>query len=170
MSLLLLAKVRIALRPFVEYKQTHPELAPALQEQAGLSSSAFLRQGRSEMDEPPGLGKSRRLVDKRGAFNARAGGPRHDGSICFFLFGLRQGGREGQMRVTTFERRILWNTSAEADMPTYEYLCRACHKTFSKTLTLAEADKQKVVCPHCRSAKVEQRPSAFYAVTSRKSA
>jgi len=55
-------------------------------------------------------------------------------------------------------------------MPTYEYLCLACHKTFSQILTLAEADKQKVVCPHCHSAKVEQRPSAFYAITSRKSA
>jgi putative FmdB family regulatory protein len=58
----------------------------------------------------------------------------------------------------------------EADMPIYEYLCLACHKTFSLVLRLAEADKQKVVCPHCHSAKVEQRPSAFYAVTSRKSA
>jgi len=55
-------------------------------------------------------------------------------------------------------------------MPTYEYLCLTCHKTFSKILTLAEADKQKVVCPHCHGTKVEQRPSAFYAVTSRKSA
>ena len=55
-------------------------------------------------------------------------------------------------------------------MPTYEYLCLACHKTFSQTLTLAEADKQIVVCPHCHGAKVEQRPSAFYVVTSRKSA
>jgi putative FmdB family regulatory protein len=55
-------------------------------------------------------------------------------------------------------------------MPTYEYLCLACHKTFSQTLTLAEAAKQKAVCPHCHSAKVEQLPSAFYAITSRKSA
>jgi len=56
-------------------------------------------------------------------------------------------------------------------MPTYEYLCLACHKTFSQILTLAEVDKQKkVACPHCHSTKVEQRPSAFYPVTSRKSA
>jgi putative FmdB family regulatory protein len=58
----------------------------------------------------------------------------------------------------------------EADMPTYEYLCLACHKTFSKILTLAEAGKQKIICPHCQSSKVEQRFSAFYPVTSRKSA
>jgi putative FmdB family regulatory protein len=55
-------------------------------------------------------------------------------------------------------------------MPTYEYLCLACHKTFSKILTLAEAGRQKVSCPHCRSTKVEQRYSAFYPVTSKKSA
>ena len=56
-------------------------------------------------------------------------------------------------------------------MPTYEYLCLACHKTFSQVLTLAEVGKQKkVACPHCHSTKVEQLPSVFYAVTSRKSA
>jgi DNA-directed RNA polymerase subunit RPC12/RpoP len=55
-------------------------------------------------------------------------------------------------------------------LPAIPYLCLACHKTFSQTLTLAEADKQKAVCPHCHSAKIEQRPSVFYAITSRKSA
>jgi putative FmdB family regulatory protein len=55
-------------------------------------------------------------------------------------------------------------------MPTYEYLCLACRKTFSKILTLAEAEKLKVACPYCQSTKVEQRFSAFYPVTSRKSA
>jgi putative FmdB family regulatory protein len=46
----------------------------------------------------------------------------------------------------------------------------ACQKTFSKTLTLAEAGKQKVSCPHCQSTHVEQRFSAFYPITSKKSA
>lgn len=55
-------------------------------------------------------------------------------------------------------------------MPIYEYLCLTCHKTFSQILTLAEAEKQKVVCPHCHGSKVKQSPSTFYAVTSRKSA
>jgi putative FmdB family regulatory protein len=55
-------------------------------------------------------------------------------------------------------------------MPTYEYACLSCRKTFSQILTVAEAGKKKVVCPHCHSTKVEQRPSSFYAVTSRKSA
>jgi putative FmdB family regulatory protein len=62
------------------------------------------------------------------------------------------------------------NLGKEADMPTYEYLCLACQKTFSKTLTLAEAGKQKISCPHCNGTKVEQRYSTFYAVTSKKSA
>lgn len=55
-------------------------------------------------------------------------------------------------------------------MPTYEYLCLACRKTFSKVLTLAEAGQQKVSCPHCHSPNIEQRYSTFYPVTSRKSA
>jgi putative FmdB family regulatory protein len=55
-------------------------------------------------------------------------------------------------------------------MPTYEYLCLACNKTFSKILLLAEAGQQKVSCPHCNSTKVEQRVSVFYPVTSKKSA
>jgi len=55
-------------------------------------------------------------------------------------------------------------------MPIYEYQCQDCHKKFSKTLTLAEAGSQKIICPHCQSQKVEQQPTTFYAVTSRKSA
>ena len=55
-------------------------------------------------------------------------------------------------------------------MPNYDFRCLACNKSFSKTLTLAQYDKGKFECPHCRSKKVEQRFSAFYAVTSKKSA
>lgn len=55
-------------------------------------------------------------------------------------------------------------------MPTYEYQCQDCNKKFSKILTLAEVDKQKIVCPHCQSTNVEQQWTMFYAVTSRKSA
>ena len=55
-------------------------------------------------------------------------------------------------------------------MPTYEYFCSTCQKTFTQILTLAEFDKQTVVCPDCHGRNVEQRPAAFYAVTSKKSA
>jgi RNA polymerase subunit RPABC4/transcription elongation factor Spt4 len=37
-------------------------------------------------------------------------------------------------------------------------------------LTIAEHGKEKLACPKCGSKNVEQRWSAFYAVTSKKSA
>lgn len=55
-------------------------------------------------------------------------------------------------------------------MPQYEYFCRDCKKKFSTILTLAEHDKENIVCPHCRSKNVEQQFAAFYAITSKKSA
>jgi putative FmdB family regulatory protein len=55
-------------------------------------------------------------------------------------------------------------------MPQYEFFCHACKRLFSKVLMLAEYEKCPVVCPHCGSDKVEQSWSAFYAITSRKSA
>jgi len=55
-------------------------------------------------------------------------------------------------------------------MPHYEFFCKACQKTFSKVLTIVEHDKEKIACPHCGRKNVEQRWSAFSAVTSRKSA
>ncbi len=55
-------------------------------------------------------------------------------------------------------------------MPHYEFLCHTCKKTFSRILTIAEHDKEKVTCPHCGSRNIEQRWAAFYAVTSKKSA
>jgi putative FmdB family regulatory protein len=56
-------------------------------------------------------------------------------------------------------------------MPVYELLCKACQKTFSKILTIADHDKgEKIACPHCGSANVEQRWADFYAITSKKSA
>jgi putative FmdB family regulatory protein len=54
-------------------------------------------------------------------------------------------------------------------MPHYEFVCNACKKTFSQILTIAEHDAEKA-CPHCGSHEIEQRWSAFSAVTSKKSA
>jgi len=56
------------------------------------------------------------------------------------------------------------------NMPHYEFFCHACKKLFSKTLSLADYEKGRVVCPHCGSKKVEQRWSAFTVITSKKSA
>ena len=57
----------------------------------------------------------------------------------------------------------------EVVMPQYSFVCRACKKEFSKILTIAEYEKGKIACPHCKSKDVEQRWAAFYAVTSKKS-
>lgn len=54
-------------------------------------------------------------------------------------------------------------------MPVYDYICKECHKAFEKILTLAEHEKGKITCPKCGSKKVEQEPTAFFAVTSKKS-
>jgi putative FmdB family regulatory protein len=54
-------------------------------------------------------------------------------------------------------------------MPHYEFFCNACQKTFSKILTISEHEKE-IACPHCGSKSIEQRWSAFSAVTSKKSA
>lgn len=54
-------------------------------------------------------------------------------------------------------------------MPSYDYVCKQCKKTFNVILTLAEYEKGDVVCPKCKSKKVEQKVAAFFAVTSKKS-
>ena len=54
-------------------------------------------------------------------------------------------------------------------MPSYDYYCKACKKTFNVIITLAEYEKGQLTCPKCKSKKVEQKPSGFFAVTSKKS-
>jgi len=63
-----------------------------------------------------------------------------------------------------------FHNHAEVPMPHYEFFCHACKKVFSKVLSLAEYEKGGAICPRCGSKKVEQTWSAFYAITSRKSA
>jgi putative FmdB family regulatory protein len=55
-------------------------------------------------------------------------------------------------------------------MPHYDFICNACQKIFLTTQTIAEHDTEKAACPHCGSREVEQRWSAFSAITSKKSA
>jgi putative FmdB family regulatory protein len=55
-------------------------------------------------------------------------------------------------------------------MPTYAYSCKDCHSSFDMTLTLAAHDREPVACPKCGSKNVVQGFTAFYAVTSKKSA
>jgi len=55
-------------------------------------------------------------------------------------------------------------------MPIYQYRCKDCREMFEKTLTLAVNDRDPIACPKCSSKNVEQRFTAFYPVTSKKSA
>jgi putative FmdB family regulatory protein len=55
-------------------------------------------------------------------------------------------------------------------MPRYEFICHHCKKLFSKLLSLVDYEEGEVLCPHCGSKEVEQRWSAFTAITSKKSA
>jgi len=56
-------------------------------------------------------------------------------------------------------------------MPTYEFQCLGCKKTFTATLTWGEFDKVKgkPKCPKCGKRKVEQAIGNVLAKTSKKS-
>jgi putative FmdB family regulatory protein len=53
-------------------------------------------------------------------------------------------------------------------MPAYEYRCKDCGHKFIEVLRIKEHDEFKPQCPKCKSAKVEQMISDFFAKTSRK--
>jgi putative FmdB family regulatory protein len=54
-------------------------------------------------------------------------------------------------------------------MPTYQYLCKKCGKSFERSEHLAEHEKSHPLCPKCHSARVEPVLADFYAKTSKKS-
>jgi putative FmdB family regulatory protein len=59
-----------------------------------------------------------------------------------------------------------------AAMPTYEFLCEKCHKTFDVVWSLAEYDKrikEKHKCPSCGSTRVVRTLSMVQVKTSKKS-
>ena len=41
-------------------------------------------------------------------------------------------------------------------MPHYDHSCRECKKDFVVEMKISEVDKKKVVCPECRSEKVQR--------------
>lgn len=51
----------------------------------------------------------------------------------------------------------------------YAFECSKCHKRFEVTESLAEHERGKEKCPECGSRKVEQRLSAPFVATSKKS-
>jgi putative FmdB family regulatory protein len=57
-------------------------------------------------------------------------------------------------------------------MPTYEYLCQKCNKSFELLHSVAEYEEAKkggLKCPKCGNSKVIRQISSFQVKTSRKS-
>ena len=54
-------------------------------------------------------------------------------------------------------------------MPTYDYRCVKCKKTFSTIMSIKDYDAGKAKCPKCGGKKLEQRITGFMVKTSRKS-
>lgn len=54
-------------------------------------------------------------------------------------------------------------------MPTYEYRCKQCDKSFERSEHVVEHEKSHPQCPNCQSTDVEPVLAEFYAKTSRKS-
>ncbi len=54
-------------------------------------------------------------------------------------------------------------------MPTYEFICEKCKKSFTLTIKVTEYEKKKFQCPKCKSSKVKQQITSFETITSKKS-
>ena len=54
-------------------------------------------------------------------------------------------------------------------MPRYEYRCEKCGKRFALVQSIAWHDRKRPSCPKCKSARVTQVFSPFYAKTATKS-
>ncbi|HEY8483274.1 MAG TPA: zinc ribbon domain-containing protein [Longimicrobiales bacterium] len=54
-------------------------------------------------------------------------------------------------------------------MPVYQYHCMECDEDFDAVHSMREHEDARPRCPKCGGDRVEQRFSAFYAKTSRKS-
>jgi len=54
-------------------------------------------------------------------------------------------------------------------MPTYEFFCEECQKSFRVIISISEYERKKFRCPHCQGKKLKQEISLFQTVTSKKS-
>lgn len=54
-------------------------------------------------------------------------------------------------------------------MPTYEFQCDKCGKKFTMVESISAHGRKRPSCPKCKSAKVSQVFSPFYAKTVKKS-
>jgi putative FmdB family regulatory protein len=54
-------------------------------------------------------------------------------------------------------------------MPTYEFVCEKCKKSFALIMKIAEYEKKNFQCPKCKSKEVKQQITSFQTITSSKS-
>jgi putative FmdB family regulatory protein len=54
-------------------------------------------------------------------------------------------------------------------MPTYEYRCLNCKKSFEVVMSISEYEKGKIKCPKCKKGRVKQQISEVMVQTSKKS-
>jgi putative FmdB family regulatory protein len=54
-------------------------------------------------------------------------------------------------------------------VPTYQYRCSECGKSFERTETITAHEAANARCPKCNSKKVTQIPGRVHVVTSKKS-
>jgi putative FmdB family regulatory protein len=62
-----------------------------------------------------------------------------------------------------------WLPLWRRDVPTYQYHCRKCGKSFERIETISDHEVVKVRCPKCDSKKVTQVPGRVHVVTFKKS-
>jgi putative FmdB family regulatory protein len=65
--------------------------------------------------------------------------------------------------------RLRQKSFVEEWVPTYQYRCEKCGKTFERIESMAEHENAKAKCPKCDSKKVTQVPGRIHVVTSKKS-
>ncbi len=61
------------------------------------------------------------------------------------------------------------STEEVPTMPVYEYVCSRCKKAFEVIRAITAHGRKAVICPKCRSKKVERRWSNIFVETSSKS-
>jgi putative FmdB family regulatory protein len=54
-------------------------------------------------------------------------------------------------------------------MPTYEYRCAKCGKQFTRVEQISQHGHKRLSCPKCKSTKVTQLFTPFFAKTAKKS-
>jgi len=52
-------------------------------------------------------------------------------------------------------------------MPSYEYYCRQCDRTFTVHMSLKDHETEEVRCVYCQGTQVEQVLTSFVAVTNK---